>query len=97
MSDISEVVDAINSSFPIDWRAEAAHIAKISYHERAPAGHWHFRCAAKIVAKNNRRDDIFIEPPDPFCECGEKNVPLVDSLGEHYSETCYECAVVSSD
>ena len=76
---------------------------ELAYPERSPDGYWHFRCVAKQIARHMRGDGTFLEPPDPFCECGAKNLVLWDFLEGcpqvmvGFSETCYECGVVSSD
>jgi len=74
----------------------------IPYHERTPADYYLYRESMRKLAKCLRRDNIFIPPPDPLCECGERNFAVIDQLGQvkhlvGFSDTCYECAVVSSD
>lgn len=83
MTDIKEVVDCINSSFPIDWKAEAAHIAKSLPFDPPPA---------------------FVVAYYPCCDCGAPALVRIEVpnepfllVGSEYMETCYECAVVSSD
>ena len=83
---IKEIVEFINASFPIDWEAEAAHI-------RETQG-----------VSTNDPIPVTVVIYYPFCDCGEpvleKKVLMCKEMtlyGYGYMETCYECAVVSSD
>jgi len=85
---IKEVVDIINASFPIDWKAEAAHIRK--------------RCSAATVPFDP--SPAFCVVYYPFCDCGAPVLERIETPYEpflivtsEYMETCYECGVVSSD
>lgn len=83
-ADIKEVVEFINSSFPIDWNAEAAHIAETAPLDPSPCFVVVYYPACDCGESVLLRLQNMAEPP------------LV-IVGTEYMETCYECAAVSSD
>ncbi|TET80383.1 hypothetical protein E3J38_05640 [candidate division TA06 bacterium] len=91
-ADIKEVVDRINASFGIDWNAEAAHIAQ------------HVANDLLNLEFDFRSIPVKVVTYYPFCDCGEpvllEKVLMCKEItiyGYGYMETCYECAVISSD
>lgn len=80
---IKEVVDSINAGFPIDWNAEAAHIAAT-----VP-----FDPSISFVVVYYP----FCDCGEPVLEEKVLMCKEMDIYGYRYMETCYECGVVSSD
>ena len=91
---IKEMVDFINSSLPIDWDAEAAHIRQI---KKLFSGPKTAREATVVMP-------CLVVRYYPVCDCGAPALVRIETPYEpflivtsEYMETCYECGVVSSD
>lgn len=91
-TEIKEVVDHINSSFAIDWRAEAAHIAQHVANDLLNLEFDSHSTPVKVVTYYS------------LCDCGAPVLERIEIQDEpfllvwtEYMETCYECMVVSSD
>jgi hypothetical protein len=92
-----ELVEHINSG--TDWQAFRAESIQLSRPDAGQPADVPF-----LKPANGQDIPVIVVEYNPVCDCGELKVKTrktvcesLDLVGEGYWDTCYECAVVSSD